>query len=291
MRNRLITVSLGVLVSLAAGESTSAQPTLKAVRTSQPPKFDGNSDDPAWKQAPELKLDAVGRGGQAKGQRITVVLKAVYDADHVYFLLRWQDATEDVTHKSYVWNEQRNAYVVGPDREDNAAISFPIRGKFTADMLSGEDELWDVWHWKAARTGPAGYAMDRTHVFSTTKPEGKAKPYPAKNLKTVWIARPEDAGGSVTKEDKAPAEKQAASPKHYESVKPSGSAADIRTGHTFRNSWWTVEFGRKRNTGHADDVAFTVPGKLLMGIAVFDKSEHENHYTAGPITLELRSSK
>ena len=157
MRNRLIAVSLGVLVSLAAGESASAQPTLKAVRTSQPPKLDGNPDDPTWKRAPELKLDAVGRGGQAEGQSITVVLKAVYDADHVYFLLRWQDATKDATHKSYVWNEERNAYVPGPDREDNAAISFPIRGKFTADMLSGEDELWDVWHWKAGRGNPVGW--------------------------------------------------------------------------------------------------------------------------------------
>ena len=51
-------------------------------------------------------------------------------------------------------------------------------------MLSGQDELWDVWHWKAQRTGPTGYAMDRTHVFSATEPPGgKAKKYPAKNGK------------------------------------------------------------------------------------------------------------
>jgi hypothetical protein len=130
--------------------------------------------------------------------------------------------------------------------------------------------------------------MDRTHVFSATEPPGgKAKKYPAKNGKDVWIARPEDAGESVTKENQAPPTKQATAPKHYEAVKPTGSAADIHTGTSYADGWWTVEFARKLNTGNADDAVLDVAKPILMGVAVFDKSEHENHYTVGPITLSF----
>lgn len=265
-----------------------AQTKLQAVKTDAPPMLDGASDDAVWKAATELKVDAEGRGGDAKGKKVGVTLKAAYDKDNVYVLLRWQDTTKDETHKTYVWNEGKSAYEAGPDREDNAALSFPIRGTFTADMLSGQDELWDVWHWKAQRTGPAGYAMDRTHVFSATEPPGgKGKKYAAKNGKDVWIARPEDAGDSVTKESQAPFAKPATGPKHYDAVKPSGSAADIRTGQAYADGWWTVEFARKLNTGNADDVALDISKTIAMGVAVFDKSEQEHHYTTEPITLSF----
>jgi len=283
-------ISYSSLVLLATGICTSgaaSSQTLTATRTASPPKLDGATDDAAWKDAPELRLEAEGRAGSAKGKKVAVTLKAAYHDQYVYFLLRWQDATEDQTHRSYVWNDEKKTYEAGPDREDNAALSFPIRGKFTANMLSGGDDLWDVWHWKAQRTGPAGYAMDRTHVFTTEKPSDKAKEYDAKNGKKIWIARPEDKGDSVTKENPAPKDRQATPPAHYEAVKPSGSAADIRTGQSYKDAWWTVEFARKLNTANADDAQFTVPDTVSMGVAVFDKSEHDNHYTTGPVTLEL----
>lgn len=277
-----------VVMSVALGAPTLAQPKLQAVKTDAPPKLDGSSDDAAWKNATELKLEAEGRGGDANGKKVAVTLKAAYDKDNVYILLRWQDATKDETHKSWAWNESKSAYEAGPDPEDNAALSFPIKGAFTANMLSGQDELWDVWHWKAQRTGPAGYAMDRTHVYSATEPPGgKAKKYKAVNGKDVWIARPEDAGETVTKESQAPTAKQATEPKHYEAVKPAGSAADIRTGQGYADGWWTVEFARKLNTSNSDDADLDAAKTLPMGVAVFDKSEHENHYTAGPIELRF----
>lgn len=277
----------GVSPCMAQQAQPAGPPELRAARVRTAPAIDGSPDDAAWKEAAELRLDAEGRGGPSKGKKTAVTLRAAVDDQYVYFLLRWQDATEDKTHKSYVWNDEKKAYEAGKDLEDNAALSFPIKGKFTANMLSGEDELWDVWHWKAFRTGPAGYAMDRTHVFTETKPEGKAKEYDTVNGKKVWIARPEDKGDSVTKEHPAPKEKQASLPPHFEAVKPSGSAGDIQTGHSYKDGWWTVEFRRKLNTGNPDDAALTPGGKTPMGVAVFDKSEHENHFTAGPITLVL----
>lgn len=277
----------GAAICLAQPAATAGPAELRAARVKAAPTIDGSPDDAAWKEAAELRLDAEGRGGPSKGRKTAVTLRAAVDDQHVYFLLRWQDATEDKTHKSYAWNDEKKVYEVGKDLEDNAALSFPIKGKFTANMLSGEDELWDVWHWKAFRTGPAGYAMDRTHVFTATKPEGKAAEFDAMNGKKIWIARPEDKGDTVTKEQPGPKEKQSAAPPHYEAVKPSGSAADIQTGNSYKDGWWTVEFRRKLNTGNADDAALAPGKKSLMGLAVFDKSEHENHFTAGPITLDL----
>lgn len=293
-RFQMTLTSLGFVLcsaSLCAAQpaQTAGPPDLRAARVKTAPAIDGSPDDAAWKEAAELRLDAECRGGASKGKKTAVTLRAAVDDQYVYFLLRWQDASEDKTHKSYVWNDEKKAYESGKDLEDNAALSFPIKGKFTASMLSGEDELWDVWHWKAFRTGPAGYAMDRTHVFSATKPEGKAAEYDATNGKKIWIARPEDKGDSVTKEHQAPKERQAFSPPHYEAVKPSGSAADVQTGHSYKDGWWTVEFRRRLNTGNAGDAALTPGGKTPMGVAVFDKSEHENHFTAGPITLDLPS--
>jgi len=275
----------GCLCCLSCAAAVATEPSLLAVKTDRPPRLDGRVEHGEWDEAPFVRFDAVGRGGPTKGQDVAVTVKAAYDDENIYFLLRWQDATQDATHKSYVWNESKHAYESGPDREDNAALSFPIRGNFTANMLSGEDELWDVWHWKAHRTGPAGYAMDRTHVFSKAKPEGKAKEFEARNGNRIWIARPEDTGVSVTEEHPVPQTKQSAAPRHFEAVRPSGSAADIRTGHNYADGWWTVEFARKLQTGQDDDVQFDTSRPIPMGVAVFDKSEHEYHYTAGPMTL------
>ncbi len=277
----------GVFVVLMMSASVMAETTLTAVRAEKPPVLDGSDNDAVWMKAAELQIEAEATAGPHEGETTTVHLKAAYDDGHVYFLLSWHDASKDDTHKSYVWNDAKSAYEVGPDREDVAALSFPIRGAFTGDMLSGTEELWDVWHWKAARTAPAGYAMDKSHAFSSTMPTGKANKFKAKNGSEVWIARPEDAGGSATRQHAAPDSKQGSTPVHYEPAKPSGSAADVRTGHVHRDGWWTVEFERKLKTGYPDDIDFSVSRTHLMSVAVFDKSEHEEHYTTGPIALRF----
>lgn len=278
---------LATLIALMSATNLTAETNLQAVRADKPPVLDGNDKEALWQKGIELQLLAKVPSGTHEGEKTSVFLKAAYDDDHLYFLVRWQDATKDDTHKSYVWNESKSSYEVGPDREDVVAFSFPIRGEFTADMLSGKDELWDVWHWKAARTAPASHAMDKTHAYSTSMPSGKANKFEAKDGSVVWISRPEDAGGSATASHPAPKSKQAATPVHYEAVMPSGSAADVRAGQSHRGGWWTVEFARKLNTGHSDDAQFSVPGSYQMGVAVFDHSEDEDHYTTEPIVLRL----
>ncbi len=61
------------------------------------------------------------------------------------------------------------------------AISFPTEGK---------ESLEAVWHWKAFRTNPQGYATDKTHHYTLSKPGGTAKSHAAANDEEIWIARP-----------------------------------------------------------------------------------------------------
>ncbi|MBA3567941.1 MAG: hypothetical protein H0W28_01155 [Pyrinomonadaceae bacterium] len=84
------------------------------------------------------------------------------------------------------------------------ALGFEQTGPFTADMLSPVESVWEIWHWKAFRTNPQGYAMDKTHRYTRQKPEGRANPHKAADGAEVWIARPEDAGETVEKKQPAP---------------------------------------------------------------------------------------
>ena len=59
--------------------------------------------------------------------------------------------------------------------EDQASVAFPIEGEFTADMTSPVEARWDVWHWKAFRTDPAGHAQDRVHVMTFKDPGGNSE--------------------------------------------------------------------------------------------------------------------
>ncbi len=84
---RLIGVSTSCLMRLAISDARGEE--LKAAKVAQPPKLDGSGDDAPWKIATELKLEADGRRGDAKGKSVTVTLKAAHDKENVYFLLRW----------------------------------------------------------------------------------------------------------------------------------------------------------------------------------------------------------
>ena len=50
---------------------------------------------------------------------------------------------------------------------------------------------------------------------------------------------------------------------------PTGSRADVRAKGVWSNGQWTIEFARKLNTGHDDDVAFTPGDIYLFGVACY----------------------
>ena len=237
------------------------------------PVIDGQGNDQAWKTATALDLNAIGVWGAGLGKSSKVTIKSVYTDSHVAFLVRWEDSTrDDKAHKPWVWNAGKKTYEQSKEQEDAVALAFEHTGPFTADMLSPVDAVWDLWTWKATRSDPVGYAMDKTHRYSTTKPEGKAKEYPSRTGSPIWIQRPDDAGESTAKSLPAPSEYSGDVSPAYAIRNPAGSGADVRAKGMWENGYWTVELSRKLNTGHPDDTAFDPAKTYAMAVAVQDRT-------------------
>ncbi len=168
------------------------------------PTIDGKDGDAAWGQASEVRLSlAVQKGG---GPSNTIV-KAAYDDDNVYFLVKWEDPTktENIHKAMWTYNAADNAWKQSGN-EDRVYLLFNINA---TDFNSGgcsvychtgnpdwdisEDKMGtnnpgetiDVWHWKAARTNPMGNADDKHWVDLT---QGKEITYEGEIKLTTRLA-------------------------------------------------------------------------------------------------------
>jgi hypothetical protein len=259
------------------------EPTLTAPTVDKAPTLDGKGDDACWEKAKELKVAVADAMEPANGRNV-VTLKAVRCGDELFVMMTWKDESESAQHKPWVWDKEKKEYIEGSDIEDSAMLGFALSGEFDANMLAGVESTWDAWHWKAARTNPAGLAQDRRHIYTLKKPEIKAMKYKSLKGNDVWIARPEDEGKSVTAKAAKPAAMGEKVVAQFVARAAEKSAGDIRAKGAWKDGSWTVEFARKLDTGHADDAAFA-PGKpVAMAVAVLDASE-ESHSVSGKLQL------
>lgn len=269
------------------GFAASVEGRIVSVLVAQGPAVDGNGGDAAWRSAKETTVVAKGVSPANAGKSTEVSIRSVHTETHVYFLVRWRDETrDDQAHKPFVWDPGKNAYVEGPEREDMLALAFEHTGSFTADMLSPEEAIWDVWHWKATRTNPQGFAMDRTHRYTRQQWEGKGKSHPARNDQPIWIARPEDAGDTVEKKQSAPAGHEGERVPQYVPGTPTGSAADVRAKGAWSDGWWMLELERRLSTGYPDDTAFDPKRTYNMAVSAHDRTG-EMDKASGVIELTL----
>jgi hypothetical protein len=253
---------------------------VRAARIEAPHAVDGHVDA-AREAAPEAIVPLEGVGGPPSVR----VRAAVVDGT-LHLLLRWEDAHEDRAHRPFVLGE--GGWKPGPDLEDQASVAFPMEGAFTADMLSPDEALWDVWHWKACRTDPAGHAQDRVHRMTFADPGGKRSAEPLADGRTLFIARPEDAGTPVTETLPAPGPEAAgATAPQFRARKPSGSAADVAARGTWSAGTWTLEAARALSTGHPDDRALAGAGEVPFAIAILDRSVDDDHTASGVLRLVL----
>ncbi|MCI0642812.1 MAG: ethylbenzene dehydrogenase-related protein [Gemmataceae bacterium] len=266
----ILAFEISGLTVVTAGDEKSAK--LISARAETAPTLDGSDNDGVWTNAKAVEVVAK-RVMPGKEGSTRVSIKSVYTDTEVFFLFRWEDTSkDDASHKTWVWNKETKKYEDGPDREDAFAIAFEFKGPFNMDMLAGVESEWDVWHWKAFRTNPQGFAMDRRHIYTLAKPEFKAKEYKAKNGKKVWIARPEDAGDTVEKKHAAPTEFKGDKVPQYSAGSPTKSAADVRAKGAWAKGHWTLEMSRKLDTGFKDDVVFSREKTLKMAVAPFQKT-------------------
>jgi len=300
-------LSLAILFLLVSAATVFAGEVLTVKKIAAAPGVDG-VPDALWAGIPAtvIKVERVPEGlvnvnkdkqkGKYAGQWAKtgyttvaeVELKAAYTADSIFFLAKWKDATKDDKHKPFVWTGTKEAgeYKDGPQSEDRLAFEFPIKGEFDACMLTPMEATTDVWQWKAARTNPIGLIQDKWHLYSKSEPKGKFSTHYAGDGSMVYIVRPDDGNVAPYTENKVdPFVYQGDEVPKYVPTKPADAdASDVAAKGVWADGFWTVEIGRKLDTGHPE--TDTVFGKdSQFRIAVFDHAG--DHFHAGSQMVKM----
>jgi hypothetical protein len=239
-----------------------AEQSLVAVPVTTLPVIDGLTNDPAWERAPVITtLD------KASGQPIT--LKSVYTDTDIFFQIGFPDPEESRTHKSWLWDKDRQFYTVGNDREDVFVFKWNMEPK-PVDLSIYSDSPYqaDIWYWKACRTDGAGYADDKIHIYSPEEDRNATKII-SRSGKTMYLLRIGDEGDSAYQINLI-SEYQGDILPRYIVKPPAGSRGDVRAKGVWQNGRWTIELGRKLVTANQDDIQFTPGKKYLFGVSRYE---------------------
>jgi len=328
MRGRMV-ISLMLALALVLGGmllgtdglEAAAKQTLTAKRVKKAPS---GLDDSVWQKAKAVRVPFEGKE-KFEGKKASVTTKAVYTSDGIYFLFKWDDPTLSVTKGAWKYDGQKWAHI--KSNEDRISLLFEINrinkfatkgctvvchvpkgapnakdGKFGTSSAA---EKGDLWHWKAARSDPAGVADDTWLTVISEKKGGrkgdtgsggdkknitadKSKPMytlaPGKQLGKHGILLAADA---VEITDYSVFE--AGDVLTYRMPKKGeGSRGDIKAVSRYAYGGWTVMLYRKLDTGNEDDVAFNPRKKYSFGMALFDNSGDEDSYDSEVLTLQFK---
>lgn len=327
MRGRSTVIWAAAVAVIAAGLfmghdrlEAAAKQTLTVKQFKQAPS---GLDDPAWESAKAIEVPFVGKE-KFQGKQATVTTRAAYAGDRVYFLFKWKDPTMSVTKGAWLYDGEKWTHQKGD--EDRISLLFEINrinnfatkgcaivchvpqgatsakgGRFGTATAA---EKGDLWHWKAARSDPAGVVEDgyltmigekeggrkgdagaggdvKNETEDKSKP--KSMPAPGKNLGKNGILLAEDAV-----EIKDYAGFKAGDVITYRMpTKHEGSRADIPVVSRYADGAWMVMASRKLDTGHEDDAPFNTRKNYNFAMALFDDSADENSYDSEVITLEF----
>lgn len=201
------------------------------------PVIDGRDNDPCWRDAAPL--------GPFPLPGLSV--KVCRDRENFYLLVQFSAPAEERRHRPWVWNQEEQNYVPGPDREAAVAVIIAPPA-YQADGA-------DFWFWGASRTDPVGHADDGRLRSAAGPPEAAAA---SPSLEIIpdrgglcWFSRffGQFAGLSL--------------PRFYHR-RPAGSAADVTARGNWQAGRWTVEFSRRLDTGHPDDVVLKGPLSITV---------------------------
>ena len=286
----------------------------------------GDAGSSTWNQAKEAKIVLTG-AGKFEGQDIELKTKSVYTKDEIFFRFEWPD--EDKSMQKNAWKFSGDKWNKIKANEDRLGIVFEINriNKFATKgcavlchnesknekewyfAVSSSKEKADMWHWKAVRSNPVGYAEDGYVTFNASqKPEkgrkrdagsgtkaksnrtkDKSKPShmqdPSKSASipgTLLVAQAvEIKNNSIFKEgDELPG--------YMLHTEWKDSFADVKTKGVWQNGKWTLVMSRKLNTEYDDDVKFNTRKKYPFSLAVFDNSGGHDSYNAEPLKLQFK---
>jgi hypothetical protein len=316
-----LVLAFGVFFMLNSHEVTGA--AKQSITAAKVKKAPAGLDDPVWQKAKAADVHFEGKEKFA-GKKANVTTQAVYTDQEIYFLFSWKDADRSVTKGAWKFDGQKWSHQEG--NEDRISLLFEINrinnfatkgcavtchvpegatnaknGKFGTTSAA---EKGDLWHWKAARSDPAGFADD-TYLTKISEKKGGRKSDAGKGGDTKNMT----ADKSMPKYMLGPGKKlvqndillvsHAVEIKDYSVFKPGdtvtyrmpkmpeGSRADIKAQSRYANGSWTVMLYRKLDTGHDDDVAFNPRKKYNFALALFDNSGDEDSYDSEVLTLQF----
>lgn len=313
--------AFGVISLVNTHEATAAaKQSLTAAKVKKAP---AGLDDPAWQNAKAVNVHFEGKEIFA-GKKASVTTKAVYTKQEIYFLFAWKDATRSVTKGAWKYDGQKWGHQKG--NEDRISLLFEINrinnyatkgcavvchvpegapnakdGRFGTTSAA---QKGDLWHWKAARSDPAGFADD-TWVTVISEKEGGRKGDAGKGGDTKNMTEDKSmpkfmlAPGKMLAKNDILLAAHAVEIKDYSQFKsgdtltyrmpkmPAGSRADIKAVSRYANGGWTVMLYRQLDTGNDDDTAFNPRKKYNFTMALFDDSGDENSYDSEVLGLQF----
>lgn len=252
--------------------------SVQAQRAPQAIVLDGNTKD--WVSVPVTQIPLRGSGGVDM-----VDFRVVIRDDMIYVLAEWDDASENILHKPYKWNEAASRYEKTNEKEDRLAISIELSGNFTTNKMDGTEFEADIWHWKANRSNSVGIAHDKWWKVSKM-PFDSAEERDSASGEAIYLARRSDAGPKLYRATKYVAKQAEVMPRYIINQSPKGSIADIQAKGVWADGRWQLELARKLNTGHSDDAVIPINGAIKFAIAAFNGVDSEQHSVSEIIVLK-----
>lgn len=287
MRTRHLTALLLAAALASPVAVLAAAQEVPSMRVDVAPVIDGLDDDPAWQETKPVAVKDRASGAM-------ILIRSVHTGEALYFSVRFPDNARNPLHKPWLWNAEQRAYDEGPHREDTFVFKWNMAGRpVDLSNFSDDDYTADIWYWKANRTDPAGYADDKTHHLGSQPAKGATELTSATG-RTRFLTRSSDAGKAAYTEY-TPSAHEGQSVDRYPPATPQGSRADVRAKGRWDNGMWHIEFERRLDTGHDDDVRFDPAGggSYLFGVSIFSlygrphDPDSPNYYGRGRISAPL----
>ncbi|MEW6088634.1 MAG: ethylbenzene dehydrogenase-related protein [bacterium] len=249
--------------------------------TNLPPVIDGKDSDKAWELIPFVNISLSGR---LEMQNIQV--KSIYTKKEIFFIFKWQDTTNNYTHRLWAWDKNRKTYFENASREDRLVIKFSLNSNFSLCPEDGINSIADVWDWRAGLTNPSGYADDKKEIMSLKKIP-RSYEIKTKDNKKIFLQYMPDEGTAPYRQDIATTF-SGETILQFISQKPSGSRADVLASGAWDKNYWIVEFERPLATSDKEDVQFNIKDSLNFLVAVYNHSELHNHNYSQKIVLKYK---
>lgn len=262
---------------------------LEAVSLGDQPAVDGRGLE--WEDVPEAVValwPTVARDPDNHLGPVDLRIKAGVFEETLYLMLNWPDPLPNATHQSWVWDFTMNRYRPGNDLEDRLALRFGLNEGFAACPLTGPPQLADLWIWRAARSNPAGYALDAVHVVKDS-PISDGRPWRLPDGSVRWIGIRPDEGEDFTYTLTYSGYKGDIVPRFIvkKAEKLKGSRKDVKAKGIWLEGFWTLELARAFDTGSPDDIVFRLGEVVELSISASNRGEGAHESVSPLIKLIL----